>query len=248
MDIVEIDNPNDSVQRASGSYFVSRYGLMSFPDGVSADAVIRERGMTLWLMEGGRRLAQWEQTGSRDDMTELRDRAAEQIAPWVRTLRVLAPLSDLRAELETVRRLQLDLERYDDPSDVVDALVPHAATDEIEQARRDSRAFEPLGSPLAAIVVARLSEAITHTQRVALAAAPSPTAADLSAAWSVPAATWHGQPEPLGRMLARELLAGWASTVSLRDPLVSWAVAQNVAKAHVHELTGIARTTINRIA
>jgi hypothetical protein len=50
---------------------------------------------------------------------------------------------------------------------------------------------------------------------------------------------------------ARELLAGWAAerhtVAGRRDELVRAAVEAGLSKAEVHRLTGIARTTIDRI-
>jgi alkylhydroperoxidase family enzyme len=46
-------------------------------------------------------------------------------------------------------------------------------------------------------------------------------------------------------------LAGWAKAgrehAQVRDDLVRAALAHGVSKTRIHELTGIARTTINRI-
>jgi molybdopterin-guanine dinucleotide biosynthesis protein A len=42
-------------------------------------------------------------------------------------------------------------------------------------------------------------------------------------------------------------LAEWAASQADRDNLVRAALAAGVTKQRVHELTGIARTTINRI-
>lgn len=50
---------------------------------------------------------------------------------------------------------------------------------------------------------------------------------------------------------ARELLAGWAAerhtVAGRRDEVVRAAVEAGLSKAEVHRLTGIARTTIDRI-
>jgi hypothetical protein len=46
---------------------------------------------------------------------------------------------------------------------------------------------------------------------------------------------------------AEQLLIEWAMTNRDRDNLVRAAVASGVSKHRVHELTGIARTTIDRI-
>ena len=48
------------------------------------------------------------------------------------------------------------------------------------------------------------------------------------------------------RTLEQEL-AEWAASQADRDNLVRAALAAGVTKQRVHELTGIARTTINRI-
>ena len=51
---------------------------------------------------------------------------------------------------------------------------------------------------------------------------------------------------------ARELLTGWAAerraVAGRRDDVVRVAVGAGLTKAEVHRLTGIARTTIDRIA
>ena len=51
---------------------------------------------------------------------------------------------------------------------------------------------------------------------------------------------------------ARELLAGWAAerdaVGSRRDGVVRAAIDAGLRKSEVHRLTGIARTTIDRIA
>jgi DNA invertase Pin-like site-specific DNA recombinase len=51
---------------------------------------------------------------------------------------------------------------------------------------------------------------------------------------------------------ARELLTAWAAdqaaVASRRDDVVLAALAAGVSKSEVHRLTGIARTTVDRIA
>lgn len=57
--------------------------------------------------------------------------------------------------------------------------------------------------------------------------------------------------EELTLRQARELLAAWAADQAAvtrrRDEVVRLAVAAGVSKIEVHRLTGIARTTVDRI-
>lgn len=47
---------------------------------------------------------------------------------------------------------------------------------------------------------------------------------------------------------ARRELADWAANDGRRDDLVRAALSAGIAKTEIHELTGLARTTIDRIA
>lgn len=57
--------------------------------------------------------------------------------------------------------------------------------------------------------------------------------------------------EELTLRQARELLAGWKAkqetVTSRRDEVVRVAVASGLSKSEIHRITGIARTTIDRI-
>lgn len=46
---------------------------------------------------------------------------------------------------------------------------------------------------------------------------------------------------------ARELLIEWAAVVRSRDDRIRTAVESGLSKSEVHRLTGVARTTIDRI-
>jgi hypothetical protein len=47
---------------------------------------------------------------------------------------------------------------------------------------------------------------------------------------------------------ARRALAEWAANNARRDDVVRAALSAGIAKTEVHQLTGLARTTIDRIA
>lgn len=57
--------------------------------------------------------------------------------------------------------------------------------------------------------------------------------------------------EELTLRQARELLAGWKAELetvtSRRDEVIRVAVASGLSKSEIHRITGIARTTIDRI-
>lgn len=176
---------------------------------------------------------------------------AERIEPWVRTLRYLATVQGLRAELRHVETLLAQAE-IDEQSHLPmldhlrDELRAFADTVEVTAAEATDH-FDPLGAPLARIVAARLRGQVSSGLQAALAFAPDVNRVPIHPAWERP--TVSGMPGTnLAQEVARDLLAGWAAARDRRDPLVTWAVREaGLTRSEVQGVTSISRSTINRL-
>lgn len=189
--------------------------------------------------------------------------AAEQVTPWVSavTAAVEADRLDRLADYVGREAGQSELwhamhERWNDHGALDQAqahlqAIQHVATD-------DETATHPTATALAPVVQARLRQTADACRRQALAAAPDLTAHPApGAAWSVPApyappryiGAADEDQEELRTLIAVQLLRAWAldKPAVTRDVLIVWAERAGVAKSEIHRLTGVARSTIDRI-
>lgn len=238
-----------SSPRGKGVYVIRAVGMQGW---VEEHGNWKAHGVRLELMDGHKLVAvcKLEVPGTLD--AEQRGaEEAERIEPWVRTLRYLATVRTLRADLQYVERLLAQAE-LDEPSnlpmleDLRDELHAFADTSEIAEAQAVDH-FDPLGAPLARIVAGRLRAQVSSGLQAALAFAPPVAECPIHPAWE--RVTVSGMPgASVAQEVARDLLAGWAAVRDLRDPLVTWAVQESgVTRSEVQEVTSISRSTINRL-
>ncbi|MEU2354388.1 hypothetical protein ABZ599_15720 [Streptomyces misionensis] len=268
IEIIEITGAGDIVQRDEGLYLSARHGQITWQEG---GGTWQATGATVWLMDGRRPLATREiESPNRLDSEAWWERQRGQITPWARTLRPLARITGPRQAAEAMQhtrdRLQ-EGQRWGFGSierELVEEIEAAALPEEIEAARAElPTGPSVLGLPpvqpdpitfwsaVARRVVSRLSRTVTDYQRVALTLAPDieEHGADLRG-WQCPRHTygWQGDGADLAAIVARELLAGWAAVNSQRDPLLKWSIGSaEVSKTRAHELTGLSRTTIDRV-
>lgn len=235
-------------RRSSGVYIIRTVGMQGWDEG---GRTVKAHGVRLELMDGPSLLAVCKLEVPGTEPAEERGVAeAERIAPWVTTLRRLEKARSLRARLRYVQSL-IEQTEGDGPhmpmlDHLKDELLAYAQQGEVEQANA-SNALDSLGLPLARLVAARLQREVNSAFMLALAVAPDVTASPIHPAWERPIA--GGLPgAALAQETARDLLAGWTAARDLRDPLVTWSVEEaGITRTDVQAVTGISRSTINRL-
>ncbi|MER7688813.1 hypothetical protein [Streptomyces sp. NPDC097610] len=267
IEIVEIAAAGDIVQRDEGLYLSARHGRITWQEG---GGTWQATGATVWLMDGRRPLATHEiESPNRVDSEAWWENKRGQITPWARTLRPLAQLTGPRQAAEAMQRTKDRLQEgqqwgFSSIEEEVEEIEAAALPEEIDAVRAEvPTGPSVLGLPpvppdpitfwsaVARRIISRLAKTVADYQRVALTLAPDIEAhgADLSG-WECPRHTygWHGDGASLATVVAQELLAGWAAVNSLRDPLLTWSIqSAKVSKVRAHELTGLSRTTIDRV-
>ncbi|MGI5484831.1 hypothetical protein [Streptomyces lavendofoliae] len=204
--------------RDRGVYVIRTVGRQQWNDG---DGTWQGHGVCLDLMDGPRRLAVSKLAIPGTVAAEKRGAAeAETIEPWARSVRYLAVAEQLRANLDSARRLLAEAEatgHYGMDEADAEELRAKATAEELKQADSGS------DYKLARLVVGRLERLVGAGPLKALAFAPDPAQAPVRPAWELPG--WAGMPgASLAQTLARGLLEGWAVVREMRDPLVTWAV------------------------
>ncbi|MER5638153.1 hypothetical protein ABT095_14490 [Kitasatospora sp. NPDC002227] len=265
LEVIEVERSQPGVREQGVYVAAAPWGWLEWRDRSNRNHTWRERGGRMWLMDGRSTLAYAERQCSRDDWEAETKTAAGLVEPWLRVLRILAAVPALEEQIAELPQLgnvaadDHDELLYGENDYIVGAIrtLTEAATDEeSEQATGAPTGAPALGFParpgridmrkLAGLVAERKSAELRTAQLVALAAAdlgaPAPTG------WELPRPTWDPMEEgaPLGRHIARNLLAGWAAGRDLRDPLLAWAKATGVTATEMQAVSGIARTTMNR--
>ncbi|MEU5772668.1 hypothetical protein ABZ819_05100 [Streptomyces venezuelae] len=232
--------------RDEGVYILRTIGTLQWPEG---DQTWRAPGVRLDLMDGPDLLARCKLEVAARDAETRSEAVITGIEPWVKTLRCLDVVRDLRQQLEAVTSLMAGIHEEGPllAAERADEMVSLSGPDEVEAARASGE-HEPLGLPLGALVSARLRTQISRGLRLSLAYAPSPAETPIHPAWERPS-LWAGKPgESLVQDVARELLAAWSDVRDARDPLITWAVRDaGVERTTVQQITSVARTTINRL-
>jgi hypothetical protein len=245
LDVIEIDKADERAARPEGMYIAAgRWGWVTWPDEHQAGAHWQERGGKLWLMDGRRTVGYYESVCSQAQWAGVVAACAAEIEPWARVVRIIAAarhlehrIENARYDTKTVAEAMQDL--YDDTYADEAAARLHADATPAEAAQAG-------GAALGALIVTRLQGELRTAQMAALAAAPLD--APLPGDWEIPRIGFHAEPSALVGHLGRHLLAGWTAARDQRDPLVNWALANGFTRTAVQDITGIARTTINRIA
>ncbi|MBL3664476.1 hypothetical protein JL475_00250 [Streptomyces sp. M2CJ-2] len=226
--------------RDKGVYVIRTVGTQKWTEDTGT---WQAHGVRLDLMDGHKRLAicKLEVPGTQD-AEERGTLEATRIEPWVRTLRYLSVVRDLRSTLAAVEdmtwRAADDAATFGGPSDAADELLAYATQDEADTLQ---------GAPLGRAIADRLQRQIGEGLRRALAFAPDPASDPIHPAWEQPALLGQ-QGESLAQATARELLAGWAIGRDLRDPLITWAVQDaGLTRTEVQQTTSVSRSTINRL-
>ncbi|MFD0052048.1 hypothetical protein ACFVHQ_22725, partial [Actinomycetes bacterium NPDC127524] len=99
----------------TGTYVIQSTGPQTWPvDG----ATWRAPGVRLDLMDGRRLLATCKLECSPRDADDVAATMTADIEPWVRTLRYLAVVGDLREQAGAVERLHAEAEQADEWSDI----------------------------------------------------------------------------------------------------------------------------------
>ncbi|MET8502894.1 hypothetical protein [Streptomyces microflavus] len=248
----------------AGPCLMWRFGQLAWRTRYAPAAPERAQGVAMRLQDGAVVLAEREAICS--TYADARDRAeaaAQQVTPWASAITAAVEADRLDRHADRVGREagQSELwhamhERWNDNGALEQAqtylqAIQHVATD-------DESATHPTATALAPVVQARLRQTADVCRRQALAAAPDLTAHPApGAAWSVPAPYTPPQyigaadedQEELPTLLTVQLLRAWAldKPAVNRDSLIRWAERSGVAKSDIHRLTGVARTTIDRI-
>ncbi|MFD5491566.1 hypothetical protein ACFWH4_01160 [Streptomyces sp. NPDC127091] len=226
--------------RDKGAYIIRTVGTQKWTEDTGT---WQAHGVRLDLMDGYKRLAicKLEVPGTQN-AEERGALEATRIEPWVRTLRHLAAVRDLRATLADVEdmtwRAADDAATFGGPSDAADELLAYATQDEADTTQ---------GAPLGRVIADRLRRQIGEGLRRALAFAPDPAGDPIHPAWELPGLA--GMPGgSLAQVVARDLLAAWADVRNLRDPLITWAVqSAGLTRTEVQQTTSVSRSTINRL-
>lgn len=233
--------------RDKGLYIIRAIGDLKWTEN---DGTWQAPGVRLDLMDGPRRLAVCKLEVAASKAEERAAPVATGIQTWAKTLQALAIVDELRSQLGRVDSLMLQVEDEQasgclEPT-TVDEMLGLAQQDEVDSAQT-AGGRNPLGLPLGRLVAARLRRQISRGLRLALAHAPSPVETPIHPAWEQPALAGMSG-EPTVQYAARNLLAAWADVRDARDSLITWAVKDaEVERTTVQQLTGVARTTINRL-
>ncbi|MFI6341108.1 hypothetical protein [Streptomyces sp. NPDC050535] len=235
--------------RDSGLYVLQQTGIQQWRED---HGTWRAHGVRLDLMDGPRRLAVCKLEVVQREAEERAAAVVDGIRPWASAIQALTAVRDARSHLtmmlaDVVRATEAEEEARPLEDSVRDALLAKATPDEIEQARH-AQAFEWAGLPLARLIMARLRSELAARHLVLLATAPDLGAHPIHPAWEQPSPFHLPAGESTARGLARELLAAWAVTRDLRDPLITWAVTEaGVTRTETQQITSVSRSTINRL-
>ena len=229
--------------RETGTYATREIGMQRWPEG---DQTWQAPGVRMELMSGRTRLATIKLEVAASKAEEVSQGVADEIEPWVQTLRYLDVVAKLRAELESVEEVTLRAEDQEEwgrlEEETRDEILAHAYQQDID-------VVPTAGAALCRQIASRLRGEIARGQRLALAHAPDVTAARIHPAWTLPSVLLMREGDSLARTVASELLAGWASARDQRDPLITWAVQDaEVTRSDVQRITGVSRSTINRMS
>ncbi|MEU4032334.1 hypothetical protein [Streptomyces anulatus] len=255
---------NNTADEGNGTRVLWRFGRLAWRTRYTpADAQETGRGVALRLQHDSTVLGTCEALcSSAVAAEEWAEKAAGEIAPWVPALIAAgeADRDDLHAEriaYETLRytaardeydnwRDQDDLERVEEHA----LVIRHLATD-AESAEHS----DPVR--LAQVAGARLTLSAAAARRRALASVPDLAAhAEVGRGWIAPDLRLSTRYLPadedqteLRAALAVNLLKGWALDKPAvgRDTLIVWAADAGISKAEISRLTGVARTTLDRV-
>ncbi|QGZ53319.1 hypothetical protein GPZ77_34375 (plasmid) [Streptomyces sp. QHH-9511] len=235
--------------RDHGVHVIQTVGMLNWPEGAG---VWQAHGVRLDLMDGRQRLAVCKLEVEQAKAKERGALVATQIEPWVKTLRYLAVVRDLRSTLydvdSTIQQIEEEQDWNTEPSlELVDKLEVYATGEEIDAARAASDGRSAMCACLGPAVATRYRRLITQGLRAALAFAPDPADSPIHPAWEQP--SYGGlKGESTAQMVARDLLTAWADVRDRRDPLITWAVQDaGLTRTEVQQTTSISRSTINRL-
>jgi hypothetical protein len=247
LDVVDVDRGADRAARTEGLYIAAGpWAWVTWQDEHQAGAHWQERGGKLWLMDGQQTVAYYEALCKQEQWAGIVESCAAEIEPWARVVRILAATSNLELRIEralgdtSIVAQAWAADPLDDDPFVNEAIV------RLNGAATSAEAAQARGPALGNLITARLQGELRTAQMVALAAAP--LAAPLSESWEIPRVGFHAAPQALIGHIGRHLLAGWAAARDKRDDLVTWALASGFSSTAIQETTGLARTTISRIA
>ncbi len=266
LDILTLEPGSSRVLRDTGTYVASSWGWVSWQV-QGGTASWRERGGHLWLMNGRTTLAYAEYSCKRDAWEEISESAVRDIEPWVRVLRVLAPLEEKEKAVQTAlwdgnaaQEAALSWTGWEDEGETQsgDWLMATATPEEVQQATvAEGPGLPPVSTRLdwprlGTIVADRLRYEISQSQGVAMMARPT-APLDLIGWEHGPFDTMLREENTprqrtLQRYIIRHLLRGWAAACDQRGPLIEIAQAARLSKSEIQRLSGVARTTIRRSA
>ncbi|MFE0773364.1 hypothetical protein [Streptomyces sp. NPDC058861] len=258
MDIVRAKLTDlDQAIRDEGVYVILATGRLIWRESGTGwePSTWQAHGTLLRLMDGPRLLAECKLEVPPAQAEERGELIAAEIEPWAESLRHLTGVRDLREALQRADLLrqevltELDFELL--PSDeLIDRIAAYstpadalAVKEEVGPGPREGFHY----TLLLDVVMKRLRREVAQGQRIALALAPPFGDISIHPAWVMPASIGQ-QEEPLAQAVAQELLMGWRDAQNLRDPLVTWSIHEaGLTRGRVQELSGISRTTINRL-
>ncbi|MFC9736198.1 hypothetical protein ACFWG5_34395 [Streptomyces hydrogenans] len=247
----------DRAVRDEGIYVILATGRLTWrePGAGWEPSTWQAHGTLLRLMDGPRLLAECKLEVAPVEDVERGEAVAEEIGPWVETLRQLAEIGDARDALWQVDRLrdevltELDFEPL--PSDeLIGRIAAYSTSADVRAVKGEVGSGPREGIHYALLldaVMERLRREIARGQRVALTLAPAFGEAPIHPAWVMPRRLGREE-EPLAQVVAQELLMGWRGAQNLRDSLVTWSIHEaGLTRGRVQELSSISRTTINRL-
>ncbi|MCX5199698.1 hypothetical protein OOK31_38475 [Streptomyces sp. NBC_00249] len=253
---------HDAIPDSSGGAVLYwRWASLPWGEPDRGGAVWHENGVAMRLHHLGHHVAsaRWK-CPSRSDAEDVAEEEATALTPWLETL---AHLMAAEAAIKSARNLRGWENRYREACDEADMWGDHYtqahARDLGDELLHELRRItgEQVDTEPASTAAALAATHTTLSERhlsAALGYAPDMGAhPQFDEAWEGPWARDHdhrGQPSDLSYFTAHRLLRAWALTrpAVSRDTLVRWAIEAGVTKALVSQLTGLARTTIDRIA
>ncbi|PNE43506.1 hypothetical protein [Streptomyces noursei] len=215
------------------------------------------KGVMIRLWDGGPIGIAWAECAW-DEAAATAIQLANEMRPWAASASAIKRERPLASRLAEVRK---ELDSADGPIDEgsVRGTVPDDVVDAYIATSTQYRPGYPITRPhevdfhgLLQAECRRLDEQVEEARRSVDATLPDMSALPAKPSrwwmdWDAPSHTWDR--ENWGDTLARRLAKTWARVSHSRDPLFRWCLSDDgMERAELHRITGVARSTIDRIA
>lgn len=256
MDIIHAEKMTDlhSLGRSEGTYALLYTGRLTWSE---AAGTWQAYGAEVHLMDGRRMLAICKLEVPQHSAQERGTTVAQEMTPWVETLRHVATASDLRDRISSAERmmgeLKEELQWEDLPSELlIQSLSALCTSEDALVVQTEFGSVKPLRGVhyvrMLEVATERYQRAVEKELRLALAHAPSLEDSPIHPAWEQKPPFADTPGASTAQTVAQELLTAWKSLNRFRDPLITWAVqSAGVTKSAVQRTSGASRTTIDRL-